>query len=105
MNSQFAAVMGDTLASELGILSSNQPVHILTGRTVPPGTNGGITPLGLFASAAGGAIMGLTMVADLAFEDPAIRRVRPQRGGLAMVAWGTAAGLIGSLVGLQTLLD
>jgi uncharacterized membrane protein len=97
IRSHFATCMGDTLASELGILSPGRPIHLLTLRPVPPGTNGAVSLLGLGASALGGALMGLTMVADLAYEDPATRHLGA-RGGLALLGWGTAAGLVGSLV-------
>lgn len=94
----FATVTGDTLASELGILSPSKPVHLLTGAPVPPGTNGAVSLYGLAASAAGGLAMGFIMLADLVFEDMATRSVLPARGAWAMLAWGTAAGLVGSLV-------
>lgn len=72
--------------------------------------------LGLGVSALGGAMMGLTMVLDLLVECPALRgpamdpvgswSARP--GGVGgwgwawrMVAFGTAAGLAGSLVSLS----
>lgn len=90
--------MGDTLASELGILSPDKPTHILTGRTVPPGTNGGISAYGLGASALGGLIMGAVMLVDLSIEDMAIRRVPPQWGSWALLGWGTMAGFCGSLL-------
>jgi len=42
----FASATGDTLASEIGQTSHDQPVMITTFKPVPPGTDGGITALG-----------------------------------------------------------
>jgi uncharacterized protein (TIGR00297 family) len=55
-----ASVNADTWATEVGGLSRSLPRHIRTGRTVQPGTSGGVTPLGLGASAAGGLCIGLS---------------------------------------------
>ncbi|MCO6449472.1 MAG: DUF92 domain-containing protein [Caldilineales bacterium] len=49
----------DTWASELGMLSRQQPRLLTTGQPVPPGRSGGITTAGLLASLAGGAFLGL----------------------------------------------
>ena len=54
--------LADTLASELGILSNSKPFLIISGRTVPPGTNGGVTALGTAFSALGGCIIGIGWV-------------------------------------------
>lgn len=93
----FACCLGDTLASELGILSRSPPILITTLKPVPPGTNGGMSAAGTLASLAGGLIMGLTLAASLLVESSACREqwfnvVVPS------MAWGTAAGGLGSLL-------
>jgi uncharacterized protein (TIGR00297 family) len=46
----YSANCGDTWSSELGILSSQQPFHILSCKRVPYGTNGGVSFFGIAAS-------------------------------------------------------
>ncbi|UOF88608.1 DUF92 domain-containing protein [Fodinisporobacter ferrooxydans] len=53
-----ATVNADTWATEIGSLSKKSPVSILTGRTVHPGTSGGITALGLLATVLGSIFIG-----------------------------------------------
>ncbi|EGX89868.1 DUF92 domain protein [Cordyceps militaris CM01] len=55
----YAAVAADTFSSELGILASAQPrlITSLGLRRVPPGTNGGVTLLGLGAGLLGAVLM------------------------------------------------
>lgn len=54
---QYCAVISDTWSSELGILSKTSPFLITTFQKVPPGTNGGITTIGLLAGAAGSSLI------------------------------------------------
>jgi len=93
----FACCLGDTLASELGILSRSAPVLITTLKPVPHGTNGGISIGGTLASIGGGTVMGLTLATSLIFENS---RCKEQWVDVLvpLVAWGTAAGGLGSMV-------
>ena len=97
--SHFACCLGDTLASELGILSKSPPILITTFKPVPPGTNGGMSVLGTAASLTGGFVMGLTLATTLAIEN-AVCRQNWVAELLPLLLWGTAAGGLGSLVGL-----
>ncbi|KAH7886648.1 integral membrane protein DUF92-domain-containing protein [Phlebopus sp. FC_14] len=85
---QFACCLGDTLASELGILSKSPPILITTLKAVPPGTNGGVSLGGTIASIAGGGLIGLTLFMSLVVESSACRAE----------CWGMAAGFLGSLL-------
>lgn len=60
-----ACCMGDTLASELGILSNSPPRLITTFKKVPPGTNGAMSAWGTFVSIAGGGFIGATFAGAL----------------------------------------
>ena len=52
-----AAAGADTWATALGARSAGTPRLILSGRPVPPGTSGGITPLGTLGGAAGALVV------------------------------------------------
>ncbi len=93
----FACCLGDTLASELGILSTVPPRLITTFKPVPPGTNGGMSLYGTLASAAGGIIMGLTIALSLLLESGSCRR-EWQGVVFPLLGWGAFAGLFGSFV-------
>jgi uncharacterized protein (TIGR00297 family) len=88
-----ATCLADTLASELGILNKKPPVLLTQPwRTVPPGTNGGITWWGTGMSAVGGALMGLGM----AWMDWCSGIIPVQNDKLLLM--GTVCGLVGSFV-------
>jgi len=93
----FACCLGDTLASELGILSKSAPILITNLQRVPPGTNGGISIIGTVASLAGGFLMGLTMIISLAAENTTCRQ-NWATDLLPLLLWGTLAGGLGSLL-------
>jgi uncharacterized protein (TIGR00297 family) len=48
-----AASTADTWATELGTLTGGEPLSIISGRRVPPGTSGGVTLVGSVAGAGG----------------------------------------------------
>jgi len=89
-----AAVTADTWATEIGSMSRTAPRSIKTGRRVPPGTSGGVSGLGLGASAAGGLFIGaaawalLLAVPGQAAPDAAAAAYRP-------AVWAGVAGLAG----------
>jgi uncharacterized protein (TIGR00297 family) len=60
----------DTWATAIGSWSRQEPRHLLTGRRVPRGTNGGVTILGTAGAAAGALVIGL-----VALPGPAVRPV------------------------------
>ena len=96
LSRHFACCLGDTLASELGILSKSPPRLITTGKVVPPGTNGGVSVTGTLASVAGGLVMGLTLAVTLFIESSACRQDVVSL--IQLMGWGALAGLLGSLV-------
>lgn len=53
-----AVATADTLASEIGVVDKN-PRLITTFKKVPPGTDGGISPLGTAAGIVGAGIIGI----------------------------------------------
>ena len=68
-NSNYAAVAADTFSSELGILSKTKP-RLLTSwnfRQVPPGTNGGVTLIGIMAGFLGAFTIAATSLVLLPF--------------------------------------
>jgi uncharacterized protein (TIGR00297 family) len=82
-----ATVTADTWATELGVLSPHPPRLVTTWRIVEPGTSGGITVLGLAASAAGALMIGVAMLILAVAE----------RGEL--VPWLLPAALLGGIGG------
>lgn len=54
-----ATVTADTWATEIGVLSKDAPRMITTGRVVPAGTSGGITPLGTLIGFMGALFVGV----------------------------------------------
>ncbi|KAG7372486.1 integral membrane protein DUF92 [Nitzschia inconspicua] len=88
-----ATCLADTLASELGILSTRSPILITQPwRFVPPGTNGGITITGTVWSIAGGAMIGcLTVVMDWFSGLSPLNATQ-------MIFFGGTMGLVGSML-------
>jgi len=52
-----AAALADTMSSEIGLLSKRKPVLITSLKRVEPGTDGGVTSLGMYAAFFGAALI------------------------------------------------
>ena len=83
-----AAAAADTWASEIGVGSASPPRSIVTGRTVAPGTSGGVTRRGWVAALGGALLVGCASVAASA---------KPRLGWVALPI-AALGGLSGSLV-------
>ncbi|KZT38678.1 hypothetical protein SISSUDRAFT_1004533 [Sistotremastrum suecicum HHB10207 ss-3] len=94
----FACCLGDTLSSELGILSRSPPRLITTFKPVPPGTNGAVSLVGTVVSWLGGALMGFITFISLYTENEACRKGNPSIFLAELVIYGALAGGIGSLI-------
>jgi uncharacterized protein (TIGR00297 family) len=98
-----ATGLADTLASELGILAAAMFPQIEwlrrtvlvthPWRTVPPGTNGGITIVGCLWSIVGGGLVGACTVCM-----DALSGLAPQRYAVRLILYAAMIGLIGSLL-------
>lgn len=88
----FASSNADTWASEVGVLSRNDPVSILTFRPVPRGVSGGVSLIGSTASVGGALLIALAFAAGtLSFP-------RFPWGFARLIAFVTVLGSFGSLV-------
>lgn len=101
----YAAAAADTFSSELGILSSSNPVLITSLLTtpwaperVPKGTNGGVTLFGTLAGLGGAAIIGLVVVGLTPFCSS---WTWAEKGGLVLGVSlvGPAGSVLDSLLG------
>lgn len=81
-----ATAAGDTWATELGTLSKREPFSLTRFKRVPRGTSGAVSPLGLLATALGGAAIGLSAAL-----------VQPSH--LPFPVWLIAVGLISGVLG------
>ena len=92
--SSISCSCGDTWASEVGSAIGGAPRLVTTLRSVPRGTNGGITMIGLACSLAGGLLIGISYyIALLVFS---ITDSCTPQWSIVIIA-GTA-GLLGSLI-------
>lgn len=90
-----ATATADTWATELGVLSTEQPRLITTLKTVEPGTSGAITMTGTGASAAGGLLIGCAMLGFTALAEIN----HPNKSPITAHLWMVPAGLLGGLAG------
>jgi uncharacterized protein (TIGR00297 family) len=75
VTASLATAAADTWATSFGGLSRTWPREIPTGRTVPPGTSGGVTPVGSIGGAVGAVVVaaaGASTTGDFALFPAAI---------------------------------
>lgn len=85
-----AALGADTLATELGTRWGGTPRSLMSGRRLVPGESGGVTAVGLIASAFGSVLAPLAYALAAGAEAP---------GWAPLAAAGIAAGLADSALG------
>lgn len=91
-----ATVNADTWATELGILSRVPPRLVTNGQVVPPGTSGGITRLGMWASLAGALLIG-TVATALTQAGSLLKGSGWQVAAISYPLLAMVGGLAGSL--------
>jgi len=93
-----ACCNGDTWASELGaVLSRKDPFLITTFESVPRGTNGGVTTVGLLSSFVGGLVIGVAYYTGIVVAaSSADLSVAPNQAMVILVAG--LGGLLGSVL-------
>lgn len=92
-----AASTADTWASEIGVLSHHKPKSLIRGEEMETGLSGGVTPLGLWASAAGSAFIALTFGLTIGVQagfDPMLLGLT-----LLIIMGGFIGSIIDSLLG------
>ena len=89
-----ATASADTWATETGRWSARQPRRLLVGRVTPPGTSGGMTPVGT-----AGRIAGAAMIALVGALDPIAPVAERRRRFFATPAAGFAGALADSVLG------
>ena len=97
-----ATCLADTLASELGILSKASPRLITTWKSVPSGTNGGVTGTGFFWSAMGGLIIGISTLLFDFISGIDFSETRTNVDNISyvirMLMYSLTCGLLGSII-------
>ena len=89
-----AAAAADTWATEVGTLWGGTPRSLRTGRPVAPGLSGGVTPVGLAAS----AIAAVLLACAVPFLQPAAPLEAMTAVALAGVAGSVADSLLGAVL-------
>ncbi|EDV97946.1 transmembrane protein 19 [Drosophila grimshawi] len=96
--SSFACCNGDTWSSELGsVLSTRDPISIISWRRVPRGTNGGVSFIGVVVSLLGGLLVGFGYFVTVRYTvDAKMMLVSPPQWPI--ILFGGLSGLFGSLL-------